>query len=96
MDKDKNLAVDQSEIGFTYETLGPMEPCIYGFLQACDQGNKTTFDGREWEGCFPLSGELNKALSIFYKNVLHRELSLALGNKLFFQNNFDRIFEFVS
>lgn len=56
LDKDKNLYVDQDELLRIRETLGPMEPCIYGFLQACDQSNQTTFSGRDWEGCFPLSG----------------------------------------
>lgn len=33
LDKDKNLYVDQDELLRIRETLGPMEPCIYGFLQ---------------------------------------------------------------
>ena len=58
MDRNKNAYFDSEERLRILDMLGPMEPCIYGFLQACDQQNRGRFSLRDWEGCFPLAGEL--------------------------------------
>lgn len=56
VDRNKNTYFDSEERQRILDSLGAMEPCIYGFLQACDQKNQGRFGIRDWEGCFPMAG----------------------------------------
>lgn len=56
VDKNEDGYLNSTEIQAVLNTVGPNEPCIYGFLQACDQNSQGRFQMQEWEGCFPLAG----------------------------------------
>ena len=56
IDKDNNTILDTAEIDEVFDDALDFEPCLYGFLKSCDQNGREGIDKREWDFCFPVTG----------------------------------------
>ena len=56
IDKDNNNILDTAEIDEVFDDVLNLEPCLYGFLKSCDLNGREGIDKREWDSCFPVTG----------------------------------------
>ncbi|KAL9968224.1 hypothetical protein ACROYT_G026574 [Oculina patagonica] len=56
IDKNNNNVLDTAEIQEVFNDVLDFEPCLYGFLESCDQNGREGIDKREWDSCFPKTG----------------------------------------
>lgn len=55
IDTNLNGTLDRDEIDRLYKDVLNYEPCIYGFLESCDQNGDERITKREWDSSFPLT-----------------------------------------
>ncbi|KAK2570018.1 SPARC, partial [Acropora cervicornis] len=53
IDANSNKILDKIEIDRLYKDILDHEPCVYGFLESCDQDGQEGITPLEWDSCFP-------------------------------------------
>lgn len=53
IDANSNQILDKIEIDRLYKDILDHEPCVYGFLESCDQDGQEGITPLEWDSCFP-------------------------------------------